>query len=359
MNKSNALILIASSLLSVALLELGIRWVAPQELVRPYFQPHAELGVTPQPGLDYFDSYDMPFYEHRIQTNAIGARMEAPVDLSATTQRILVTGDSFAFGLGVERQDSFVGIIQKQLEAEKLLRRPQLINMGIPSYSNGHVRKQLPLLLPVTQPNKVLYFINSNDLNDNFITNAHHRIFDILFKDDGAIETTPVPAYSGLKHFLLLKTPYPWLDKNSHLWILLKNNFFKDFGTTQPNKKLHQTSGKLIDLALHHVQHIATDLKKKNIPLQIVWISHPCQLQLSEGPQCDLDYSVFEKRLASMAEQEDDVSFFSSTPGLVQNMASHQRSDYFYPDKHFNIQGYRIFADIVYPMVMDFVKDGE
>jgi hypothetical protein len=60
-----------------------------------------------------------------------------------------------------------------------------------------------------------------------------------------------------------------------------------------------------------------------------------------------------------MAEQEDDVSFFSATPGLVQNMASHHLSDYFYPDRHFNLQGYRVFADIVYRMVMDFVKEGE
>ena len=92
--------------------------LAPQELVRPYFQPDAQLGVTPQANLDYFDSYDMPFYEHRIKTNAIGARMDEPIDLDPNTQRILITGDSFAFGLGAEREDSFIGKLQSLLRSE-------------------------------------------------------------------------------------------------------------------------------------------------------------------------------------------------------------------------------------------------
>jgi len=227
--------------------------------------------------------------------------------------------------------------------------------MGIPSYSNGHVRKQVPLLLPVTQPHKVLYFINSNDLHDNFNTDGSHSIYHIDFSKDDAVQTSPKLAYSQLNRFLLLNTPYPWLGKNSHLWMLLKKSFFKDFGTIQKAKPIRKTPNRLINLAMHHVQHLTTFLKEKNIPLQIIWISHQCQLRHTDGPQCDINYDLFENNLNTLAEENKDVSFFSATPGLIQKMQSQQIADHFFPDRHFNLKGYQIFTEVVYPTVKNFI----
>ena len=105
--------------------------------------------------------------------------MDAPVNFDKDTQRILVTGDSFAFGLGAERCESFVGLIQAKLDKEMPSPKVQLVNMGIPSYSNGHVRAQVPCFSPVDPTSKSRYILlTPNDLNDNF-NRPSRSLYDI------------------------------------------------------------------------------------------------------------------------------------------------------------------------------------
>ena len=157
MNKGNLVLLAISSIFGLLLVEMGIRLLAPQNLVRPYFQPDALVSGGASSNVDYFDGYDA-FYEHHNKTNAIGARMDAPVNFDKDTQRILVTETRFAFGLGAERCESFVGLIQAKLD-KNTKPKVQLVNMGIPSYSNGHVRAQVPLLLPVITTSKIFILL--------------------------------------------------------------------------------------------------------------------------------------------------------------------------------------------------------
>ena len=141
--------------------------------------------------------------------------------------------------------------------------------------------------------------------------------------------------------------------------MLLKNRLFKNLGSIGHLGKLHQTEEKTIALALHHVAHLAASLKKENIPLHLVWIAHPCQLNLSDEPACDIDYALFEKGLVDLATKDKNVSFFSSSEGLRRHMGAHSKTDYFYPDRHFNLKSYQFFAELVYPSTKVFVQSGD
>lgn len=76
---------------------------------------HPEL----RPGLSTWSdgsTYRIPAY--RVETNARGLR-EEPVASRGNRSRILVVGDSYVFGWGVNRSDRFADVLERRLAAER------------------------------------------------------------------------------------------------------------------------------------------------------------------------------------------------------------------------------------------------
>ena len=104
--------------------------------------------------------------------------------------------------------------------------------MGIPSYSNGHVRAQVPLLLPVIQPQKSFILLTPTISTTNFNRTGSHCSMIFEARARRFRKTSPRLAYSDFNRFLHCCTPFPWLgERNSHLWMLLKNRLFKNLGS--------------------------------------------------------------------------------------------------------------------------------
>ncbi|MCK5943568.1 MAG: hypothetical protein KAI24_16415 [Planctomycetes bacterium] len=69
-----------------------------------------------------------------MRTNSLGFRSAVPVDLPLqrnSARRILVIGDSFAEGVGVAFEDSFVGTLTEEFEAHGI----EFLNAAVVSYS--------------------------------------------------------------------------------------------------------------------------------------------------------------------------------------------------------------------------------
>lgn len=95
--------------------------------------------------------------EYRI--NSLGMRGTAP---GGTGRRVLVIGDSFAFGEGVVLEDTFV------VRTQELLRKGDtpdavLLNAGVPGYGTPQAAFRLPGWLEQTRPAAVVLVFNPND----------------------------------------------------------------------------------------------------------------------------------------------------------------------------------------------------
>jgi hypothetical protein len=119
-------------LLFVAIAEGATRWMAPKS-------DAVKLGVA-------LENSARPYglrASHRslqtgvmVQTNSLGFREnEYPVQRQTGTARLVVLGDSFTFGVGVE----FAEIYPKRLEAalNRSERRHEVINFGVPGYNTS------------------------------------------------------------------------------------------------------------------------------------------------------------------------------------------------------------------------------
>jgi lysophospholipase L1-like esterase len=168
---------LAAALLSVAVaLAVGEGWMRllaarseavlwsgeRKALFNPY-RPDARLGWALRPGWTARD--EAPDYRITVRTNALGLRGPEAAPLPpAGVQRVLVLGDSFAFGYGVEDEESFPRRLEARWRAEG--RAVEVLNAAVPGYSADHHLVVLRERGFALAPDLVLVALCENDVDD-------------------------------------------------------------------------------------------------------------------------------------------------------------------------------------------------
>lgn len=117
---------------------------------------HPLLGYAGIPRLD--TRFVLPDFDHRLLNNSKGFRDRERSHEKGGAQRIVVLGDSTAWGWGVEAEDRFSDLLERQLEGW------EVINLANPGYSTDQ-----ELLLLETEglnyrPDIVLLLFDRNDV---------------------------------------------------------------------------------------------------------------------------------------------------------------------------------------------------
>lgn len=125
-----------------------------------------------------------------VCTNKMGLRDRdhAPNE----SPRVLVVGDSFTFGWGVEAPDTFTSHLERALRIALPSRRPGVWNAGLSFTSQAHQDVLLRYIYPETRPDLVvLAFAEDNDIDENIIWNPNLGVFP----EQGEIPTESLRAY--------------------------------------------------------------------------------------------------------------------------------------------------------------------
>jgi len=131
----------------------------PHLNVPPIFRPsrNPDTPYELQPGFRGF-AYGVP-----VRINALGFRGEDPDPIkNDRTSRIVILGDSTAFGFGVEEDDCLVNRLQVLLDASGT--EVEVLNAGIPGYG---LRGEIAVLeekVRALQPDIVVVVFDANDL---------------------------------------------------------------------------------------------------------------------------------------------------------------------------------------------------
>ena len=387
-------VLLTAIVVGLVAMEMGVRWLKPQQLVRAYALPDPDLGTYMAPNFTYLDLYGARYL---VQTNGMSFRMPDEVDLSPARRRILVYGDSFTFGWGIAYEQTFFAHLKAA--AEKKKPAPQLLNAGVGGYSTGHVKKLMDRHLGTIKPSAIIYFFNNNDLIDNAITDVDYRVTAFSVGSDGSVELTDVQPFTAWKRFLLNHTPYSWLNRYSHLFVFSKDLLKRSLnwkpalvmpevasdardGDASGSKRSHHSptaaDDKLrptytvrlsdddrsearlryfVNISIAHVRRIATLAHASGVPLLIVWI--PAEEEMSESRPNTATTRLFtlaRSRLAALAQESGQFRFLDTVKSLSREQRSLlTKQQLRFADGHFNVAGNQWFSDHVENGVLRFL----
>jgi hypothetical protein len=170
----NLMLLLFAILLCLVVAELVVRAIpSPSDAVvrkegrtkvrfNPY-RPDGSLSYAIRP--DWETIQESEEYSVRVTTNSLGLRgASVPTQKPPGAYRILVVGDSFAFGYGVEDWESFPA----RLETELRQRRPdvEVLNAGVPGWSADTYLVYLRERGFALDPDLVILAISENDVGD-------------------------------------------------------------------------------------------------------------------------------------------------------------------------------------------------
>lgn len=169
----NILLLIVSLGVAVILVEitlplLKIRNIeeAVYQIRRPTVQGiygayHPQLGYTLQKNLHNVRLSYPKQLDYTLNTNSYGFR-GPDWDLSANRKNIVILGDSFAFGWGVQWHQTVGDIIEKQLHKKDP--SYQVINLAMPGWDIDTIIRSFDLYKDILKPVAVIYVFCPNDL---------------------------------------------------------------------------------------------------------------------------------------------------------------------------------------------------
>jgi len=361
---ASLVILGISVLLSLLTAEWITRAVEPQQLVSRYLVADGELGNVVRPHQDVVEESEL--YKYTVRTNEAGLRADEPVDHNAEAARVLALGDSFTFGWGVEREDSFLARVDRHIS--DLDPHVQLLNGGVGAYSSGHVYKSLQRRVDPLAPCSVIYFLNSNDLTDNLITAIDYRVTSYRSSTNGSVQLTDEKVYSPTKRFLFTYTPYGWLNQHSHLFLLVKR-VVKSALASGPGSAVNgelsfgagALKGKRANLAVAvtvaHIDRIAAFAEERDLPLAIVWVPAWTEIYRPDDP-ANRAYRSLKATLVRRA-----TSAFHDPLETMQELVTQANVDLFDlyfrdgdPVGHFTVRGNELYASAVGDWVGGFVS---
>ena len=299
----------------------------------------------------------------------------------------MVFGDSFTFGFGVNYEKSFFAIAKERLEAK--YPHLQLINASVPGHSTGHARKLMQRYLPQYDPAALIYFFNNNDIVDNAISDRDYRVSEYKFRPDGRVDIIDAKVFNPVKRFLLLYTPYGWLNIHSHAFVLGKDVVKRlisydatlKIQTVAPAGGLPPADGvavsqipgyvvteeqaraiadrieQFVEISLAHMRLMVKAAAGR--PLLVVWI--PSVEEMEAPDRLDLPtlrvHIAMRTALTKMAAETGAFGFVDTTRTFPKNpeWRRHARTLRFVGDGHFNNAGNSWFADHIDKDVGDFV----
>jgi hypothetical protein len=243
--------------------EVAVRMFSPQEVgpVRFVFNP--DLGDIPVPyqhGVRHYPGV----YTFAYTNNSLGWRGRREYRAGKQQEaRVLILGDSFTYGFGVNDDQTFAARIEKNLRADHL--PVEVMNAGNPGKGTDYALKSFETIGRKFHPDLTILAFFSNDFQDN----ERGEYYNV--KQSGNLEVKPLSEKGGVIKTLLFHLPgYNWLISWSQAANLLKQAGVEWLVNRAQKANPDLTKG----LVVSYQQSAGGFSSAKDIPVTQIYLKH-------------------------------------------------------------------------------------
>jgi len=263
-----------------------------------------------------------------------------------------IIGDSFTEAVGIEYEDSYVGIISKELNNFKVA------NLAVSSYSPTIYYTKIKKLLKQNYNfNEIIIFLDLSDLHDD---NVCYELKNTVVKKKDGISKCHYENYNIWEKMSLfslrkLRLTYELFSlinsylvsnnikrKNIKNWVLNnpRSNWTFDYDKKQFNNLSREDA---LKISLSHMNNLHNMLKENNIELSVVIFPWPGTLKY------DKKNNIHEKTWKEFCQKKCKKFYNLQEPFFktlkTKNFRDLYFENYIDGDIHFNENGNKIIAD--------------
>ena len=198
----NVSLILLSTFITLAVSELVVRtlgfhpmYVSPER--DRFWKYDSLLGWAHEPRQEGI--FETPQFRTHVRINDKGLRDRShSYERQNDTQRILVLGDSFAWGYGVEESERFSQILEKSLDVE-------VINAGVSGYSTDQELLWYRNEGIKYETDLVILVVTGNDVGDNdqeLVSTIYYKPRFLLERGKLVLKAYPVPKTSPQGKFI-------------------------------------------------------------------------------------------------------------------------------------------------------------
>ncbi len=292
-------------------------------------QPSARVTVT------------SPEYSTEYVVNEEGMRDEAqhPVPKPANVCRILLLGDSFTWGTGVDYIKTWPVIFEQAVE--KQLHNIEVVKAGVSGYDTRQEVVYLGQLMPEYSPDVVVIAFLPNDLVTNMPISSSDSVTAMeIRRQDSLVTRSQQDKSSGLQVATLAKR---LLISNDYLYskLYLMTERATYFTTPEPEKLLHQ-----IAITESLFTTAAKYCRSQNVHLIVLSVPQLFQVIVKARHQHpdNVDVELVDKEFSRFAELQQFL-WIKTLPVLSDEYAKREQDLYFRFDGHLNEEGHRLLGE--------------
>ena len=268
-------------------------------------------------------------------------------------KNIFIFGDSFTFGVGLEYENTYVGILEKKMPEYNFY------NFAVGSYSpTVHLHRLKQAINSGLLPDKIILFLDLTDVIDE----SQRWIFD----KNLSLPVRPEDRIKEKKNFFKenFKLSYDLINTMRYSARLVKNNFkdqksniktsiqgqFTYVETEKLDKRFWKKNDfkKGLDKINLNIKKISKIAKKNNAEFYI--IVYPWAETLFYG-QKSFNWSKFANRICFTNDCITIDTIPSFKKYTIENENWHSKL-YFIGDEHFNKQGANLLANTVFQQLV-------